>query len=283
VARHIGLRELLVGVEGLALLRHLYDGTDAETQARLEEVRRLIDDEEYSRGETVAEVGARAGYGAWSSRYDDTDNPIIALEEPITWSILASIPAGRALDVACGTGRHTRQLIRLGHRVVGVDHTREMLAVARRELPEAEFAEADLRALPLPDGMFDLVVCGLALAHVGDISGATRELARVLRTGGRLVASALHPFQAYLGWHAPFEHSGGQRAFVREYAHTHSEYLSEFAAARLDVRACFEPALTEAEVRSKRRAFGHIPEATLSAYIGLPAVVVWDTVKSSRA
>jgi hypothetical protein len=49
--RHVRLRELLVGIEGLALLRHLYDGTDGDADRRLAEVSWLLADETFSAGE----------------------------------------------------------------------------------------------------------------------------------------------------------------------------------------------------------------------------------------
>src|SRR2546430_1465115 len=87
MARNVRLRELLVGIEGLALLRHLYDGTDDDAGRRLAEVRRLLDDETFAAGELISEAGPRAGYGLWSQRYDEPGNPIIALEEPEVWSL----------------------------------------------------------------------------------------------------------------------------------------------------------------------------------------------------
>ena len=133
MARHVRLRELLVGVEGLALLRHLYDGTDDDADRRLAEVRTLLDDDAFSGAELTRETDARTGYGSWSASYDEPGNPIIALEEPAVWSLVDHLRAGRALDAACGTGRHARHLAELGHAVVGVDLTREMLARARRQ------------------------------------------------------------------------------------------------------------------------------------------------------
>src|SRR5690606_9017335 len=202
-SRTVRLRALLLGVEGLALLRHLYDGDDATADARVAEVRRLLDDPASGAGEPTAEASPRDGYAAWAPGYDDPDNIVIALEEPAVWARLEDVAPGRALDAACGTGRHARRLVDLGHDVVGVDLTPEMLERARERVPEATFAEGDLHALPAPDAAFDLVVCGLALAHLPDLRAAVAELARVLRPGGRLVASVLHPFQAHLGWHAP--------------------------------------------------------------------------------
>jgi SAM-dependent methyltransferase len=282
MARNIRLRELLVGVEGLALLRHLYDGTDETADARLAEVRRLLDDDALSAGEATTETDPRSGYRSWSEHFDDPGNPIIAIEEPVVWSMLDPLPPGRALDAACGTGRHARHLAERGHEVLGIDLSPEMLSRAAAKVPEAEFAEGDLRRIPAQAEQFDLVVCALAIAHLPDIRTAVAELARVLTPGGRLVISVLHPLQAQLGWQAPFSDARGRRAFVREHTHTHADYLAAFRATDLRLRNCVEPELTADQVRAKRRAFGHIPEATAHAYLGLPGVLVWELEKGER-
>jgi SAM-dependent methyltransferase len=279
MARHARLRELLVGVEGLALLRHLYDGTDDAADRRLAEVRRLLDDDAFSPRELTSEADPRTGYGWWSETYDETGNQIVALEEPVVWSLVAGLTPGRALDAGCGTGRHARHLVDLGHEVLGVDVTPEMLSRAADNVPEATFVESDLREIPAQDESFDLVVCGLALAHLADLDGGVAELARVLKPGGRLVASVIHPFQAHLGWHASFADAGGRRGFIRERTHTHADYLAAFRSAGLKVRNCVEPELTADQVPAKRRAFRHIPEATAAAYLGLPGVLVWEVEK----
>jgi ubiquinone/menaquinone biosynthesis C-methylase UbiE len=279
MARHVDLRELLVGVEGLALLRHLYDSSDAAAGRRLEEVRRVLDDDALAGGEPIDELEPRAGYGAWSVAYDEPGNPIIALEQPAVWSLLHRAEHERALDAACGTGRHARRLVDLGYDVVGIDAAPEMLQRAVASVPEARFVEADLRAIPLPDGEVDVVVCGLALAHLTELGTAVTELVRVLRPGGQLVISVLHPFLAQLGWHAPFEGPDGRRAFVREHAHLYVDYLTAFRAAQLHVSDCLEPLLTAEEASAKRRAYRHIPRATLAAYVGLPGVLVWSASK----
>ena len=279
MARTVRLRELLVGIEGLALLRHLYDGEDETADRRLAEVRRLLDGDEFDGGEVMREADARAGYRSWAESYDEPGNLIIAIEEPVVWALVDPLPPGRALDAACGTGRHARHLVELGHDVLGVDLTPEMLALAEANVPEARFAVADLSAIPAADGEFDLAVSGLALAHLADLGPGVAELARVLRPGGRLIVSVLHPFQAHLGWHAPFADADGGRGFVREHAHTHADYLTAFRAAGFELRACFEPELGAEQVEMKRRAFRHIPDASLQAYVGLPGVLVWDVEK----
>ena len=279
MTRHVRLRELLIGVEGLALLRRLYDGTDDEAAQRIDEVRRIVDDEAFAAGEATGEADARSGYTRWSVRYDEPGNPMIAIEQPVVWSLLEGIAPGRALDLACGTGRHARRLVELGHVVEGVDLTPEMLRVAAESIPQASFRVGDLRSIPAESGAYDLVVCGLALAHVPDLRGAAAEMARVLREGGTAIVSVLHPMLAHLGWHAPFEDEHGQRRFVREHPHGHADYFEAFHRAVLEGRDCIAPRLGLEHVREKRRAFRHAPEATIAAYEGLPGALVWRVEK----
>ncbi len=280
MTRNVTPRELLAGVEGLALLRNLYDGTDELAHERLQELRRVLDDPALSAAEATPEHDAASGYAIWSDSYDDPGNPVVAIEQAAVGELLAACPPGAALDAACGTGRHARRLVELGHTVAGIDLTPEMLERARRNVPEASFEVADLRALPFADASFQTAVCGLALAHLPELDAAIAELSRVLGAGGRLIISVLHPFQALLGWNAPFSGSDGSRGFVREHPHLHADYLAAFESAGLRVTRCVEPTITERELGAKRRAFRHIPEATRAAYLGLPAVLVLGAAKA---
>ena len=107
-------------------------------------------------------------------------------------SSLASREPGVALDAACGTGRFAEFLAKRGHRVIGVDSSPDMLAHARRRVPDAEFRLAELDRLPLPDDSVDVIVCALALVHVPRLHPVLAEFARVLRPGGDLVISDIH-------------------------------------------------------------------------------------------
>lgn len=106
-------------------------------------------------------------------------------------------PGARALDVACGTADLTlicaRQVAPSGQ-VVGVDFSADMLAVGRRKVAAAglegivELREGDAMALPFPDDQFDCASIGFALRNVADIKRTLREMARVVRPGGRVVS-----------------------------------------------------------------------------------------------
>ena len=104
-------------------------------------------------------------------------------------------PGRRILDVGCGTGTAEVKLSRL--RLTQVDlvavdlHPERVVAAqaaARAHNIEAHFAAADACALPFASGSFDSVFCVAVLQHIGDVKKAVGEMARVTRTGGRVVA-----------------------------------------------------------------------------------------------
>ncbi|HEX8695704.1 MAG TPA: methyltransferase domain-containing protein [Longimicrobium sp.] len=101
-------------------------------------------------------------------------------------------PGRRVLDVACGTGVLAREAAaRAGAagRVVGLDQSEEMLAVARRVAPGIEWRRGAAEALPFEDGSFDAVVSQFGLMFFADRLAAIREMMRVLRPGGRLAVA----------------------------------------------------------------------------------------------
>jgi ubiquinone/menaquinone biosynthesis C-methylase UbiE len=85
-------------------------------------------------------------------------------------ALSATLSAGTVLDAACGTGRHSAHLATQGHQIIGVDRSPAMLAKVREKLPEGDFREGDLAALPVETGAVDAVVCNLALVHLPERS-----------------------------------------------------------------------------------------------------------------
>ncbi len=103
----------------------------------------------------------------------------------------------QVLDLGTGTGAVAFQAVPLvgsGGRVTGIDISADMLGLARRRATErgfdnVEFREGRAEAIPGEDGGFDVVLACLSLMYVIDRAAAAREIARVLRPGGRLVAA----------------------------------------------------------------------------------------------
>jgi ubiquinone/menaquinone biosynthesis C-methylase UbiE len=138
---------------------------------------------------TRAFFGPRAR--GWETRFPD-DGPLYerAVAE------LAPPTGGRVLDAACGTGRALpvlRAAVGPTGTVLGVDLTREMLveAVSLGRGDCAELIEADVTALPLPDASLDAIFAAGLISHLSDPIVGLGELARVCRTGGRLIL--FHP------------------------------------------------------------------------------------------
>jgi ubiquinone/menaquinone biosynthesis C-methylase UbiE len=121
------------------------------------------------------------------------------MDEPVVAGYLDGREPGVAVDAACGTGRFAEFLARRGHRVIGVDSSPDMLAHARRRVPDGEFCLGDLDLLPLPDDPADVIVCALALVHVPRLEPVLAEFARVLHAGGDLVISDMHHEQVTCG------------------------------------------------------------------------------------
>jgi SAM-dependent methyltransferase len=191
----------LLGLEGVALLHAFAGEYDRDfTEARLAEVRALLESaDQLGSGAAIRPIPVVEGYGAWAESYDLPGNQLIDLEQPIVREILDGLPLGTALDAACGTGRHAEYLATLGHTVIGVDSSPEMLAIAAAKVPGAEFSEGDLHQLPLPDQHVDVVVCALALTHVPELVPVLTEFVRVLRPGGHLVISDSRGLLGYFG------------------------------------------------------------------------------------
>jgi SAM-dependent methyltransferase len=94
--------------------------------------------------------------------------------------------SSRVLDIATGPGYVAGRAAERGADAVGVDFSPEMLELAARLHPRAEFRVGDANSLPFPDESFDMVVANFLMPHLSDLPAGVAEAARVTRPGGRV-------------------------------------------------------------------------------------------------
>ncbi len=152
-------------------------------------------------GDKVSEV--QQMFTAIAGKYDLL-NSLLSFGRDRAWRKFAVSkcslqPGGLALDVATGTGEMARLLTQRysESNIVGVDFSPDMLAQARAKLvtlPGGErirLVAGDALGLPFPDNTFDCATSGFALRNVTDIAAAFREMARVVKPGGKAVSLEL--------------------------------------------------------------------------------------------
>ena len=119
-----------------------------------------------------------------------------------------------------------------------------MLARARARVsaPNVRFVAHDVRdAWPLAAKSVDVVTCNLVLEHVHALQPVFSEAVRVLREGGQLFMSELHPYRQLLGGQARFTHEeSGETTFVPAFRHSVSEFVNAGLAAGLQLCAMGE-------------------------------------------
>jgi demethylmenaquinone methyltransferase/2-methoxy-6-polyprenyl-1,4-benzoquinol methylase len=125
----------------------------------------------------------------------DRANTVLSFGRDRTWRRRAANAAapprgGAALDVACGTGQLTLELrdrVGPGGRVVGLDFSERMLAVARTAHPLIEWVQGDATSLPFEDSSFDAATTAFGLRNLAYPKKGLAEMKRVVRPHGRLV------------------------------------------------------------------------------------------------
>jgi SAM-dependent methyltransferase len=97
------------------------------------------------------------------------------------------------LEIGCGGGLLLRDALATGARATGLDHSEEMVELARHRAPGAEVVQAKAETLPFPTETFTAVAMSIVFFFLDDPVGVLRECRRVLRPGGRLAIYTTGP------------------------------------------------------------------------------------------
>jgi malonyl-CoA O-methyltransferase len=186
-------------------------------------------------------LDARDAYARWAPAYPPhAHNKLMELEARVVLALLPDVVGLTVLDLGCGSGRYARLLAQRGAaRVIGVDQSADMLARAREVVHL--LVRADARALPLADASIDVVVSGLMMADLADLDAVVASAARVLRPGGCLIYSDLHPRSGRAGWVRAFAGPDGGTYAVRHHVHRLTDHLVACRRAGLEPESLAEP------------------------------------------
>lgn len=139
----------------------------------------------YDDPDLAAQYAAATAGNIWNAAY----------ERPAMRALCGDVAGLDLLDAGCAAGEHSAFFAGAGARVIAIDASPAMVALARERIAtRARILQADLEApLPVATGSIDLIVSSLALHYLASWSTPLREFRRILRIGGRFVFSTHHP------------------------------------------------------------------------------------------
>lgn len=200
-------------------------------------------------------LGVKKGYERWAPIYDESPNPLLALEERYIAPLINNVHGKTMLDLACGTGRWLQKAFAKGIDCgVGVDCSQAMLQVAKKKSSiQAGLVQADCLNLPFASCCFDLLICSFALAHIADLQKMLRECMRVIGPAGEVIISDLHPEAFARGWRPGFR-DADSAVHIEAFPRSAEEIVRAFHAAGLECVTCESLFLGEPERRIFVRA-----------------------------
>jgi ubiquinone/menaquinone biosynthesis C-methylase UbiE len=192
------------------------------------------------------ETNTLTAYQAWAETYDSMPNPTRDADAEVMRALANRFANLDVLEFGCGTGKNTAVLALAGATtVLGLDISEAMLTKARlRDLPPS-VAFVCIRSgaeWPTANRSIDVVTASLVLEHVERLSVVFQEAARVLRVGGRLWTSELHPVRQWTGSKAKFQDdTTGQIRSPDCFLHSFSDYVRAAREAGFTLEEVEEP------------------------------------------
>ncbi len=100
----------------------------------------------------------------------------------------------KILDLGCGYGYYTNYFKSIGGNAIGIDASKAMIDIAKKNYPDCDFEVADItQKIPFEDNFFDIIFCNQVLMDIENVESVFYECSRILKPGGILYYSITHP------------------------------------------------------------------------------------------
>jgi cytosine/adenosine deaminase-related metal-dependent hydrolase/ubiquinone/menaquinone biosynthesis C-methylase UbiE len=182
-------------------------------------------------------------FDLWARVYDTQSNPLLMLEERSITPLLPDLNGRDLLDVGCGTGRWLTKLEALNPAsLTGTDRSMRMLERARAKTDSTtKLEQRDCSMLPGKDASKSFILASFVLSYLNDLHGFASECARVLRPGGWVLISDMHPVTAaQRGWTRSFR-IGGEKYEITDHPRSLDEIVSAFQYFGFELQVLVEP------------------------------------------
>jgi cytosine/adenosine deaminase-related metal-dependent hydrolase/ubiquinone/menaquinone biosynthesis C-methylase UbiE len=212
-------------------------------------------------------------FDLWAQVYDSQLNPLLMLEERETASLLPALEGLDVLDIGCGTGRWLSRLESLGPAsLTGIDSSPAMLRRARQKVADTTLLYQNLSSdLSIDNSSKDLVLSSFVVSYLDDLQIFARECARIVRPGGCLLISDMHPATAAKrDWKRSF-HIDGVKIEIPAWPRVLQEIISVFSDQGFDVQTLIEPTLDLPE-RTIFESSGKL--ADYEELVGVPPIYI---------
>ena len=176
-------------------------------------------------------------YDAWAQQYDIDANPTRDLDKIATIESLSRVDFSNVLEIGCGTGKNTEWLITKANRLVGLDFSKKMLAVALKKIKsgKVDFMDVNLNhEWPVNDYSFDLATVNLTLEHIEKLDHIFWSLHKKLTSGGKCFVCELHPHKQAEGSKAQFLKNGVKKELYI-YQHSEEDYIQNAQKAGFEL------------------------------------------------
>jgi cytosine/adenosine deaminase-related metal-dependent hydrolase/ubiquinone/menaquinone biosynthesis C-methylase UbiE len=232
---------------------------------------------------------AAEGYRLWAQTYDREANPMLSLEKRVLQPLLPGVVGADVVDLGCGTGRWLEALRELGAgSLLGLDFSAEMIEVAKSKLGgRGRLMQANCADAPLAAESADLVLCNFVLSYVEDADRFLAKVRQMLRPGGSLFLTDIHPGTASaLNWRRGVGTGDGFQE-IRTYRRSIEEVIASCARAGLELCVRLEPRFGDEErqifkANGKRKYFESIAEFPAIYVLQLRALNAPERVRAQQ-